>query len=51
MIDEGLGFCLVPWTPTLERQLGRQVTGVATALGVDWSEREEAGEWSWLNCS
>ena len=27
MIDDGLGFRLVPWTPTLERQLGRQVTG------------------------
>jgi hypothetical protein len=23
MIDDGLGFSLVPWTPTLERQLGR----------------------------
>ena len=37
MIDDGLGFSLVPWTPTLERHLGRQVAGVATAAGVDWS--------------
>jgi type IV secretory pathway VirD2 relaxase len=37
MIDDGLGFSLVPWTPTLERQLDRQVTGVATASGVNWS--------------
>jgi hypothetical protein len=37
MIDDGLGFSLVPWTPTLERELGRQVTGVATASGVNWS--------------
>ena len=37
MIDDGLGFSLVPWTPTLERSLGRQVSGVATAAGVDWS--------------
>ena len=43
MIDEGLGFCLVPWTPTLERQVGRQVTGVATALGVDWSVGRKRG--------
>ena len=43
MIDDGLGFSLVPWTPTLERQFGRQVTGVATASGVDWSfERKRA---------
>ena len=37
MIDDGLGFSLVPWTPALERQFGRHVTGVATASGVDWS--------------
>jgi hypothetical protein len=27
MIDEGLGFSLVPWSPSLERHLGRQVSG------------------------
>ncbi len=43
MIDDGLGFSLVPWTPTLERQLGRQVTGVATASGVDWSFGRKRG--------
>ena len=37
MIDDGLGFSLVPWTPTLERHLGRQVSGVASATGVEWS--------------
>ena len=37
MIDDGLGFSLVAWTPTLERHLGRQITGVAAASGVDWS--------------
>jgi hypothetical protein len=28
MIDDGLGFQL-PWTPSLEKQLGRHVSGVA----------------------
>jgi Protein of unknown function (DUF3363) len=28
MIDDGLGFQLVPWRPTLEHQLGRQVGGI-----------------------
>lgn len=28
MIDDGLGFRLVPWASTLEQQLGRQVAGV-----------------------
>lgn len=38
MLDDGLGFQLVPWTPSLENQLGRQVSGVArTDGGIDWS--------------
>lgn len=28
MIDDGLGFRLVPWASTLEQQLGRQVSGI-----------------------
>ena len=37
MIDDGLGFSLVPWKPELERQLGRQISGVALpGGGVDW---------------
>ncbi|SMG52999.1 relaxase/mobilization nuclease domain-containing protein [Paracoccus sp. J56] len=38
MIDDGLGFKLVPWTPSLERHLGQHVAGVARSDGgVDWS--------------
>ncbi|NNU35982.1 DUF3363 domain-containing protein [Rhizobium sophorae] len=38
MIDDGLGFQLVPWSPSLERQLGQHVSGVSRgAGGVDWS--------------
>jgi hypothetical protein len=37
MIDDGLGFTLVPWSPSLERHLGRQVSGIARIGGVDWS--------------
>jgi type IV secretory pathway VirD2 relaxase len=38
MIDDGLGFQLVPWRPALERHLGRQVGGVMSPGGtVDWS--------------
>jgi len=43
MIDDGLGFSLVPWTPALERHLGRQVGGVATETGVDWSFGKKRG--------
>jgi type IV secretory pathway VirD2 relaxase len=38
VIDNGLGFALVPWTPALDRHLGRHVAGVAKESGgVEWS--------------
>ena len=37
MIDNGLGFQLVPWSPPLEQQLGRHVSGVARdGGGIEW---------------
>jgi type IV secretory pathway VirD2 relaxase len=36
MIDDGLGFQLVPWRPALEQHAGREVRGVLTRGGVDW---------------
>ncbi len=44
MIDDGLGFKLVPWTPSLERHLGQHVSGVARGdAGVDWSFGRKRG--------
>ncbi len=43
MIDDGLGFSLVPWTPTLDRHLEQQVSGVANAAGVEWSFGRKRG--------
>jgi len=44
MIDDGLGFQLVPWTPSLDRQLGQHVAGVArNDGGVDWSFGRKRG--------
>lgn len=38
MIDDGLGFSLVPWRPALERQLGQTVSGVVgSGQTIDWS--------------
>ena len=38
MIDDGLGFRLVPWRPALEQRLGQQVSGtLAPGGGIDWS--------------
>ncbi|WP_024512004.1 DUF3363 domain-containing protein [Bradyrhizobium sp. ARR65] len=43
MIDNGLGFQLVPWAPSLERELGRQVSGIAGPGSVDWSFGRKRG--------
>ena len=38
MIDDGMGFQLVPWRPALEQQLGKQIGGVMAPGGrVDWN--------------
>jgi type IV secretory pathway VirD2 relaxase len=37
MIHNGLGFALVPWTPALDSQLGKHISGVMRRDGVDWS--------------
>jgi len=44
MIDDGLGFQLVPWTPSLEKQLGRHVSGVTRGDGgIDWGFGKSRG--------
>ncbi|TQX89476.1 DUF3363 domain-containing protein [Rhizobium sp. rho-13.1] len=44
MIDDGLGFQLVPWSPSLEKQLGRHVSGLARSDGgIDWSFGRKRG--------
>jgi len=44
MLDNGLGFQLVPWTPALERHLGQHVSGVAVPGGsVEWSMDRQRG--------
>ncbi|WP_158817404.1 DUF3363 domain-containing protein [Methylocapsa sp. S129] len=37
IIDDGLGFQLVPWRPALEQRLGQQISGTMTGRGVDWN--------------
>jgi len=44
MLDDGIGFQLVPWRPALEQQLGRHVSGVMLpGGGVDWSFGRKPG--------
>ena len=38
MIDDGIGFQLVPWRPALDQHLGQHISGTMTpGGGVDWS--------------
>ena len=44
MIDDGLGFSLVPWTPSLDNQIGKHLSGVMRDDGgVDWSFGRKRG--------
>lgn len=44
MLDDGLGFQLVPWSDTLEKHLGQQVSGVVRAGGrIEWSFGRQRG--------
>jgi type IV secretory pathway VirD2 relaxase len=44
MIDNGRGFQLVPWVPSLEKELGRHVTGIAKGGGgIEWSFGRKRG--------
>lgn len=44
MLDDGLGFQLVPWSPSVERHLGKHITGVvAPGGGIEWSFGRKRG--------
>ena len=44
MIDDGLGFQLVPWRPALEQKLGQHVSGtMLPGGGVEWSFGRQRG--------
>jgi hypothetical protein len=44
MIDDGLGFQLVPWSPSLEKKLGQHVAGAARDDGgIEWSIGRKRG--------
>jgi hypothetical protein len=44
LIDDGLGFQLVPWTRGLEEHLGKEVRGVMSpGGGVDWALGRKRG--------
>jgi hypothetical protein len=43
MIDDGLGFSLVPWRPVIEQEIGREVTGIMRGNDVSWQRGRSRG--------
>ena len=43
MIDDGLGFSLVPWRPVIEKEIGREVMGVMRGGDVSWQLGRQRG--------
>jgi hypothetical protein len=44
MIDDGIGFQLVPWQPALDKRVGQHISGtVRAAGGVEWNFGRKRG--------
>ena len=43
MLDDGLGFSLVPWRPVIEQRLGQHVSGVVRGSSVSWDLGRQRG--------
>ena len=44
MIDDGIGFQLVPWQPVLDKRIGQHITGIMRdAGGIEWSFGRKRG--------
>ena len=43
MLDNGMGFSLVPWRPVIEQRLGQQIAATVRGGGVSWEVGGEEG--------
>jgi len=43
MIDDGLGFSLVPWQQVLERRIGQHIAGIVREGRIEWSFGRKRG--------
>lgn len=43
MIDDGLGFSLVPWRPVIEKEIGREVVAVVRGTDISWQFGRQRG--------
>lgn len=43
MLDDGMGFSLVPWRPVIEQRLGQQIVATVRGIGVSWEIGRQRG--------
>ncbi|WP_420177241.1 relaxase/mobilization nuclease domain-containing protein [Kerstersia gyiorum] len=43
MLDDGMGFSLVPWRPVIEQRLGQQLVATVRGGGVSWEIGKQRG--------
>ena len=43
MLDDGMGFSLVPWKPVVEQRLGQQIAATMRGGGVSWEIGRQRG--------
>lgn len=43
MLDDGIGFSLVPWRPVMEEHLGRELRGISVGSNVSWDFSRSRG--------
>ena len=43
MVDDVLGFSLVPWQPVIEKEVGREVIGIMRGGDVSWQLGRKLG--------
>ena len=43
MLDDGMGFSLVPWRPVVEQRLGQQVSAIVRGSSVTWELGRQRG--------
>jgi hypothetical protein len=43
MLDDGMGFSLVPWRPVIEERLGQKIAATMRSSGVSWTFGQSRG--------
>ena len=43
MLDDGMGYSLVPWRPVIEQRLGQQLAATVHGGGVSWEIGRQRG--------